>query len=90
MHTKRLLQLLQQHFGRDRDWTALRAKGIISCNAVPIIEVVPQGFHEPSKIFWDPRASRYLPDPERQRAIDMFRDATKLAGEVDTSTWSCS
>jgi hypothetical protein len=91
MHTKRLLSLLQQSFATEhRDWTAIRPKGIISVNAVPIIEVVPQGFHEPSRIYWHPETSRYINDDERQKIIDQFCEATTFNTEVDTSTWSCS
>ena len=86
MHTKRALALLTEMYPQAA-WSANRSHGLISRNSVPVVELVPQGFDEPSKLFWDPAAdTRGIDKAEVQRRLQ----ATLAPSAVNTSTWLSS
>ena len=85
VHGKRLLGLLKTA-QPDRDWRLLRARGIISADSVPIVEVVPQGVDERTKLAWSPEGVA-------QFGIDFNSVSATFRQQlqsVDTSAWTLS
>ncbi|CAK0838178.1 unnamed protein product, partial [Prorocentrum cordatum] len=83
VQTKRMQTLLENaHPGHT--WKCIRAKGIVTIDSVPLVELIPQGPSEPTRLLWNPQAASYNIDVDAiaKQFNDLFRSF-----EVDTSNW---
>eukprot|EP00959_Pyramimonas_sp_CCMP1952_P081150 1695463-Pyramimonas_sp.AAC.1 len=85
MHAKRAVALLIELYSRAA-WSANRSQGLISQNSAPVVELVPQGFDEPGKLFTGAVADTHGID---EAQVQRRRQVALAPSPVDASNWLC-
>ena len=86
MQSKKLLNLLQQRHRRPR-WRAIRNKGDIHCDNVPVIKIFVRGQNDPSIIQWSEQALNHQTFQNIDRGNILTSFQALFNSDSATATW---